>query len=60
MQVQSQWSLPLTGTDSPFLAAPVLFEKGRMSEEAAHETLGKGLGIYAFLDAFIGMSPCGP
>lgn len=60
MQLQSQWTLPSIGTDSPFLTAPVLFEKGHLSEKVAQETLGKELGTYASLDEFIGMSPGGP
>jgi beta-glucosidase-like glycosyl hydrolase len=59
-QLQSQWSLPSIGMDSPSLVAPSLFEKGHLNEKAVQKTLGNGMGTYAFLDEFMGMNPGGP
>ncbi len=54
-QLQSQWTLPSLGA-----ATPSVFEKDHLNEALAQKMLGSGLGTFAFLDEFMGMSPGGP
>jgi len=54
-QLQSQWTLPSFGP-----GMPSIFEKDHVNEALAQKLLGNGLGTYAFLDEFMGMSPGGP
>ncbi len=54
-QLQSQWTLPAM---APGL--PVVFEKGQLKESVVKPMLANGIGTFAFLDEFIGMSAGGP
>jgi beta-glucosidase len=54
-QVQSQWTLPGLGP-----GIPVVFEKDHLNEAVVKPMLSNGIGTFAFLDEFIGMSAGGP
>ena len=54
-QLQSQWVLPPLG-----IAAPSLFEKDHVNEALAKQTIGNGLGTFAFLDEFMSMNAGSP
>jgi beta-glucosidase len=54
-QLQSQWTLPSFGP-----GMPSIYEKDHVNEALAQKMLGNGIGTYAFLDEFLGMSPGGP
>src|SRR3954468_8994435 len=54
-QLQSQWLLPPLG-----IKAPSVFDKDQLDESLAKQMLGDGLGTFAFLDEFLGMSTGGP
>jgi beta-glucosidase len=57
-QLQSMWTLPgafgdLAGTG---IRSSSLFENGQFNPDRAKESISNGLGTYAFLDEFFGMS----
>lgn len=54
-QLQSGVNMPSFGPQ-----ASSLFKKDQLNEVAVQQTLGKGLGTYAFLDEFMSMNPGGP
>jgi beta-glucosidase len=54
-QLQSGVNMPAFGPQ-----AGGLFNKDQLNEEAVKQTLGKGLGTYAFLDEFLSMNSGGP
>ena len=55
LQLQSGVNMPAFGPQ-----ASGLFNKDQLNEPMVKKTLGNGLGTYAFLDEFIGMSAGGP
>jgi beta-glucosidase len=56
LQLQSGVNMPALGP----LAVDSLYNKDQLNEPMVKKTLGNGLGTYAFLDEFIGMSAGGP
>jgi len=56
LQLQSGVNMPAFGA----LAANSLYSKDQLNEPMVKKTLGNGLGTYAYLDEFIGMSAGGP
>jgi beta-glucosidase len=54
-QLQSGVNMPSFGPQ-----ASSLFNKAQLNEATVKQTLGRGLGTYAFLDEFMSMSPGGP
>jgi beta-glucosidase len=54
-QLQSEWTLPSLGVQ-----VPSVFEKDHVNEAVAKQMLANGLGTFAFLDEFLGMSAGGP
>jgi beta-glucosidase len=54
-QLQSGVNMPSFGPQ-----ASSLFSKDQLNEAMVKQTLGKGLGTYAFLDEFMSMNPGGP
>jgi len=54
-QLQSGVNMPAFGPQ-----ASGLFKKDQLNEEMVKQTLGQGLGTYAFLDEFMSMNPGGP
>jgi beta-glucosidase len=54
-QLQSGVNMPAFGPQ-----ASALFKKDQLNEEMLKQSLGKGLGTYAFLDEFMSMNAGGP
>src|SRR3954454_9396917 len=54
-QLQSGVNMPAFGPQ-----ASALFKKGQLNEEMMKQSLGNGLGTYAFLDEFMSMNAGGP